>query len=73
MLSKNFKDKFINHLKELRTENNLSQNDLAKVLNVTRATYGHYETGRRIISIEDLCKLADFYKVSVDYILGRED
>ena len=60
-------------LKELRLEKGLSQNDLAELLKITRVAYGRYENNIRDVSLETLCKLADFYKVTTDYLLGRED
>ncbi len=60
-------------LKELRKENEYSQQDVADFLNISRSTYGKYETGDREPSLEMLCKLADFYKVTTDYLLGREE
>ena len=57
-------------LKYLRRLKNLSQQDLAGYLNVTPQAYGNYETGRRQIDIDTLRKLAEFYHVTTDYILG---
>ncbi len=58
-------------IRNLREDKDLKQEDLAKVLNCTQACYSHYESGKRDIPVEVLEKLADFYGVSVDYILGR--
>jgi transcriptional regulator with XRE-family HTH domain len=60
-------------LKELRDENNISQKEIADFLKVKQNTYSQYETGKRQLSIDTLIKLAKFYKVSTDYILGLED
>ena len=60
-------------LKELREENNLKQTDLAEYLNIRQNTYSQYESGKRQLPIDVLIKLARFYKVSTDYILGLED
>lgn len=60
-------------LKELRLEKELRQEDVAKILKVSRVVYNRYENDQRDIPIEILCELADFYEVSVDYILGRVD
>ena len=59
-------------LKELRKEKNLTQSELSKILNVATTTYNGYEIERYEPTIETLCKLADFYNVSLDYIIGRE-
>ena len=60
-------------LKELRKENTLTQNDVAKILKISRVVYNRYENGQREIPLDVLCEIADYYKVSVDYILGRVD
>ena len=59
------------YLKDLRKSCNYSQEFVASHLNITRQTYSHYETGRINISIEQLIKIADFYDVSLDYLVGR--
>lgn len=66
----------INYLKrlyDLRTDNDLRQEDIAKILGTTKQTYGRYENGTRKLQIDDLIKLAQFYKVTTDYILGLTD
>lgn len=60
-------------LKELRKENNLTQKELADYLNIKQNTYSQYENGQRQVPIEVLLRLADYYKVSVDCLLGRSD
>ena len=60
-------------LRDLREDNDLKQEDVAKILNITKQAYGRYENGARKLSIEDLIKLCDFYNVSADYIIGRTD
>ncbi len=60
------------NLVELRKQNKLTQNDLAKVLNISRQAYCRYENDQREISLDILCKLADFYEESTDVILGRK-
>jgi transcriptional regulator with XRE-family HTH domain len=63
---------FHNILKQLRKSRNLSQEDVAKILNTTVSTISRYETGEREPNLESLCMLADFFNVSLDYLLGRE-
>ena len=58
-------------LKELRKEKNLLQKDIAKYLNITTSAYGYYEQEKRSPDIEIIKKLADFFDVSTDYLLGR--
>lgn len=60
-------------LKDLREDNDCTQSQLAQLLNVKQNTYSQYENGKREIPISALCKLADFYNTSVDYILCRTD
>ena len=59
-------------LLELRKKQNLTQTDLAKLLNITQRTYSGYELGQTEPTIETLCKLADFYHCSLDELIGRE-
>ncbi|GAB0167498.1 helix-turn-helix transcriptional regulator [Lysinibacillus sp. CTST325] len=58
-------------LKKLRTEKGLSQKELTDRLTLNRSTYARYETSSTQPDFDTLSKLADFYNVSVDYILGR--
>lgn len=58
------------HLKELRTERGLLQKDIATFLGIDRTTYVKYEKGDNEPSNEILIKLAKFFSVSVDYLLG---
>lgn len=60
-------------IKDLREDKDLSQKDMARILDVHQTTYSDYELGKLNVSIPVLNKLADFYGVSVDYILGRTD
>lgn len=59
-------------LKELRTRRKLRQQDVADAVNCSQAVYSRYENGEREPSKDTLNRLADFYGVSVDYILGRD-
>ena len=60
-------------LKELREENCYTQNQIADYLNIKQNTYSQYENEKRQLPIDVLIKLAKFYKVTTDYILGLED
>jgi len=60
-------------LKELREGRGLSQQDIAKVLGVTRTGYGKYENSHRVISFDFLVVLADYYDISLDEFANRED
>lgn len=58
-------------LKELRESMELTQDEIAKMINISRAGYCHYENDRKEPKIDTLIKLADIYKTSIDYIVGR--
>ena len=58
-------------LRDLREDRDLKQKDLAELLQVHQTTYSDYELGKLNIPIAALHTLADFYGVSVDYLLGR--
>ncbi len=51
----------------------MSQKELAEKLNISQRTLSHYETGKRDIPTEMLIKVADYFNVSVDYLLERTD
>lgn len=59
-------------LKELRKQKNLTQAELSQLLNIKQQYYSRYETGIAEPNIENLTKLADFYNVSIDYLVGRD-
>ena len=58
-------------LKELRLASSASQADIAHILNISRVAYSFYENGKRQPNLESLSILADYYEVSVDYLIGR--
>ncbi|MGN0458957.1 MAG: helix-turn-helix domain-containing protein [Eubacterium sp.] len=60
-------------IRELREDCDLKQRELAEILNCSQRVYSNYERGDLDIPTEILIKLADYYDVSVDYILGRKD
>lgn len=60
-------------LRDLREDREVSQQELAELLNIRQSTYSHYETGIRQPSIETLIKLAYFYDTSLDYLVGITD
>ena len=60
-----------NRLRDLREDRDLKQKDLADLLKIHQTTYSDYELGRLNIPIPVLHTLADFYNVSIDYLLGR--
>ena len=58
-------------IRDLREDRDLKQKDLAQLLGVHQTTYSEYELGKLNIPVAALHKLADYYGVSVDYLLGR--
>ncbi|HJB26731.1 MAG TPA: helix-turn-helix domain-containing protein [Firmicutes bacterium] len=60
-------------IKELREDRDLKQKEIADILCITQSTYSRYENGQLDIPSECLVKLAQFYEVSVDYLLGLTD
>ena len=60
-------------LKEIRKAKGISQIKLAMDLHTTQNTISRYETGEREPGINELIKIADYFNVSVDYLLGRTD
>lgn len=63
----------MNRLKELRQEKKLTQQELADIVAVTKRTYIYWEKGDRQIKPDKAQKLADFFEVSVGYLLGYSD
>ncbi len=59
------------HIRDLREDHDLSQKAVAEMLGMSQTGYSKYETGENDIPTAVLIKLADFYKTSVDYLLGR--
>ena len=64
---------FKTRLKELRQEKNISQMDIAKLLNLSKMAVSHWEKGDSEPSIDDLKILAHFFDVSIDYLVGYSD
>ena len=60
-------------MRSLREDKDLSQKDVAAVLNTTQQVYSRYENGNNEVPIHHLITLSRFYKVSIDYIVGETD
>ena len=60
-------------IRNLREDMDMTQTDMAKNLFISQRTYSYYESGGLDIPTEVLVRLADFYDVSVDYLLNRTD
>ena len=63
----------IDRLKEIRQDRDLQQIDIAKVLKTSQVQYSRYERGVRVMPVDKIAKLAKFYDVSIDYLLGLTD
>lgn len=60
-------------VRDLREDKDLTQKDIANLLNMQLTVYQRYERGEREIPLWAAIKLADFYKVTLDYLVGRTD
>ena len=58
-------------IKDLREDSDMVQKEIADLLGIDQRVYSNYETGKREIPVHHLITLANFYKTSTDYILGR--
>lgn len=59
------------HIRDLREDSDKKQSELAEYLHVKQTTYSKYELGKINVPVEVLIKLADYYSVSIDYLVGR--
>ncbi|EAE0845528.1 XRE family transcriptional regulator [Listeria monocytogenes] len=64
---------FANTLKKLRKNENLTQDQLASKIGITRDTLANYETGRREPDFTTLKNIAEYFNVTTDYLLGKEE
>lgn len=60
-------------IRNLREDNDLTRQQIADMLYINRRTYAAYENGINSMTSETLCKIADIYHTSVDWLLGRTD
>ena len=60
-------------IQDLRTDADMSQKQLSEILHISQRSYSHYETGSRNIPVEMLISEAQYYDISVDYLVGRTD
>ena len=58
-------------IKDMRDDSDLAQKELAAILGISQTVYSRYERGYQTIPLEHLIKLADYYQVSIDYLVGR--
>lgn len=64
---------YYRRIRDLREDKDLTQAQMGEILSCSQRVYSNYERGDIDIPTLTLCKLADFHKVSVDYLLGRTD
>lgn len=60
-------------IRDMREDNDLTQQQISEILLCDQSLYSKYERGERDIPIALLIKLADYYKTSIDYLVGRTD
>ena len=58
-------------LRDLREDAEKTQKEIAAILHIDQRTYSNYETGKREIPVHLLIVLADYYHISIDYLVGR--
>ncbi len=68
-----FMKRFGNNLQILRTDHDMTQEELGRILNVSQSTIAYYESGKKQPSLETLAVIADFFHVSADYLLDRKE
>lgn len=66
-------DKMFERIRDLREDNDLKQKDLASYRSVDQSTYSDYENGRINVPVDMLIKIAEYYNVSLDYLVGRSN
>lgn len=64
---------YYRRLRDLREDNDLTQNQLVKKLNMHKTTYTNYEQGKRDLPLSIAIKIAKFYNVSLDYLAGLKE
>lgn len=60
-------------IRDMREDNDLTQKQIASILNCDQSLYSKYERGEREIPLSLIIKLADYYNTSIDYLIGRTD
>ena len=65
--------KYSERMRNLREDNDLTQREVAKIINKSQQGYSHIEEGRAELKIDDMIKLCKFYGVSADYFVGMTD
>lgn len=60
-------------IQDLRVDSDLTQKEMSEILHISQRSYSHYETDSRNIPIEMLIRIANYYQISLDYLVGRTD
>ena len=58
---------------DLRIDNDLSQEDMAKILKMNRRVYSHYESGRNLFPLKIIVEFANYFKINIDYLFGLDN
>lgn len=66
-------DVFGKRVKALRNQKNIKQKELGRIVNLNHSAISDIERGRRVTTMDKLSALADYFEVSVDYLMGRTD
>lgn len=64
---------YYQRLRDIREDRDLTQNDIAKVLDIRQSDYSKYERGVNMMGIDKYIKLAHYYNISLDYLCGQID
>ncbi len=64
---------YYQRLRDMREDRDMSQKDIAKLLEISQSDYSKYELGKHMMGIDKYIKLAKFYNVSLDFLLGLRD
>ena len=67
------RDVYIKRIRDLREDNDKTQQDIAKILGTSQTMYARYERGANELPVHHLIRLCELYKVSADYFLGLTD
>ncbi len=62
---------YFQRIRDLREDSDLTQQQVSEILGIKQTVYSRYERGYQTLPVEHLLKLADYYNVPTDYILGR--
>ena len=57
-------------IKDIREDNDITQEKMASIMHVNRSTYSMWEIGLSVMSIEQLCEFSSYFNYSIDYVLG---